>query len=115
MAVHLAYEAPDAPEFSVPANVYILGTMNTADRSIEPIGYAMRRRFAFERILPHALADENFDEPRFESVSKLFVKDLENPTEPSKYLCEEFDPADVWIGHSYFLAPDCISHRTIRA
>lgn len=112
MSVHLAYDAPDAPEFSVPANVYILGTMNTADRSIAPIDYAMRRRFAFERILPHALADENFDEPRFESVSRLFVQDPKNPTERSEHLCEEFDPADVWIGHSYFLAPDGELTRT---
>lgn len=105
-AVHLAYDAPETPAFSIPSNVYILGTMNTADRSIAPIDYAMRRRFAFERILPHELADENFDFHLFGAVSRLFVTDPKNPVERSEHLSEEFDPADVWIGHSYFLTPD---------
>ncbi len=104
-AVHLAYDAPEAPAFSVPSNIYILGTMNTADRSIAPIDYAMRRRFAFEHILPHELADENFDFNLFNAVSHLFVTDLKNPVGRSEHLSEEFDPADVWIGHSYFLTP----------
>lgn len=103
--VHLAYDAPEAPAFSVPSNVYILGTMNTADRSIAPIDYAMRRRFAFERILPHELADENFDFNLFDAVSRLFVTNPKTPAKRSEHLSEEFDPADVWIGHSYFLTP----------
>lgn len=103
--VHLAYDAPEAPAFSVPSNVYILGTMNTADRSIAPIDYAMRRRFAFERILPHELADENFDFNLFDAVSRLFVTNPKPPAKRSEHLSEEFDPADVWIGHSYFLTP----------
>lgn len=105
MSVHLAYDAPEAPAFTVPSNVYILGTMNTADRSIAPIDYAMRRRFAFERILPHELEDEDFDFNLFDAVSRLFVKDPKNPVDRSEHLSEEFDPADVWIGHSYFLTP----------
>ena len=50
-------------------------------------------------------ADENFDFNLFDAVSQLFVKDPKNPVDRSEHLSEEFDPADVWIGHSYFLTP----------
>lgn len=99
----------------LPRNLYIIGTMNTADRSVGHIDYAIRRRFAFVDMLPKDLSNEKdivFNSNLFRTVTNLFVKDYDpkidynaNPEklQPSEYLSPEFDPKDVWLGHSYFI------------
>ncbi|WP_452228446.1 McrB family protein [Lacinutrix sp. MEBiC02404] len=94
-------------EITIPNNLYIIGTMNTADRSVEHIDYALRRRFAFYDVLPQNFDIENFQSEEFKKVSQLFVKEIKETTdelEASEHLSLEFQdrPQDIWLGHSYF-------------
>ena len=102
--------------FHIPNNVYLIATMNTADRSLGSLDYAIRRRFAFIVEKPFGLDVEGFDEDLFEKVSSLFVKNFDEykesgwdqtmKLEPAATLSDEYKPEDVWIGHSYFLMQD---------
>ena len=102
--------------FHIPNNVYLIATMNTADRSLGSLDYAIRRRFAFIAEKPFGLGVDGFDEELFELVSRLFVKnfdeykesgwDLTMKLESADTLSEEYKPEDVWIGHSFFLMQD---------
>lgn len=51
-AVSLTYSTSIENKFYLPANVYLIGTMNTADRSLAVVDYALRRRFAFINVIP---------------------------------------------------------------
>ena len=102
--------------FHVPDNVYLIATMNTADRSLGSLDYAIRRRFAFIAERPIGLAGDRFNAELFEKVSRLFVKNFDEYKAsgwdatmrllPADTLSDEYRPEDVWIGHSYFLMQD---------
>jgi len=95
-AVESMYELDGNREIILPSNLYIIGTMNTADRSVGHIDYAIRRRFAFETILP------SIDEIVLNEGKELFQK----VEEIFKDKSPEFDKNDVMLGHSYFIAND---------
>lgn len=100
-------------EFYIPSNVFLVATMNTADRSLDTIDYAIRRRFAFITVKPQEIDDDNFNSELFREVSSLFISNYDEYAEsgfddtikllPVETLSEEYRPEDVWIGHSYFI------------
>lgn len=104
--------------FQIPENVYIIATMNTADRSLGSLDYAIRRRFAFIAYKPISLEDDvpGFNADLFKMVSQLFIRNYDEYEEsewlqsfkllPADTLSEEYRPEDVWIGHSYFIMKD---------
>ncbi|MGX5687121.1 McrB family protein [Chryseobacterium cucumeris] len=97
-AVESVYEVDGKRDLILPHNLYIIGTMNTADRSVGHIDYAIRRRFAFIDVLPESLEHDtsiHFNTEGFEKVSQLFL---------NGNVSGEFEAKDVQLGHSYFIA-----------
>ena len=108
-AVQSMYAIEGENNLILPPNLYIIGTMNTADRSVGHIDYAIRRRFAFVNVLPKEL-EGDFDKNLFKAVSELFIENydehISNPNielKGAQTLSPEFKPEDVWLGHSYFI------------
>jgi len=94
--------------FTVPSNLYIIGTMNTTDRSIGSIDYAIRRRFAFYTLkankeairsyyaaLPHTDAAVGKNAEDIFDAIREFIESHKSP---------ELDLDDLMVGHSYFMA-----------
>ena len=108
-AVQSMYAIDGENNLILPPNLYIIGTMNTADRSVGHIDYAIRRRFAFVNVLPNEL-EKDFHKELFRAVSELFISNydeyISNPDIELKRaltLSNEFKSEDVWLGHSYFI------------
>lgn len=113
--VESMYKVGDSNKLTLPPNLYIIGTMNTADRSVGHIDYAIRRRFAFVDVLPKNLESElkdDFKVDLFAKVASLFIENYDVAIDysdenvvmkKSEYMTGDFDPKDVWLGHSYFI------------
>jgi len=105
-ALRLPYAPPEAPLFFVPENLYVIGTLNLADRSLAPLDYALRRRFAFVNM-----------RPQFGGTLQLLLHEAQVPGKLAAHLTERMtelnqaiadDPElgpDFAVGHSYFCAP----------
>jgi MoxR-like ATPase len=100
-------DSGEAKTLKLPSNLYIIGTMNTADRSVGHIDYAIRRRFAFINVLPKAIPElTDKGKELFHLVAELFCNDFREGSldqDPSVFLAPDFKPMEVMPGHSYFL------------
>ena len=104
-------------KFAVPKNVYIIGMMNTADRSIAMLDYALRRRFAFYEMRP-GFDTDGFREYRMGLGSEKFdrlihcVESLNNVIAADESLGDGF-----CVGHSYFcnLTAETVTDRALSA
>lgn len=105
MSARLPYGSGDSARLAIPDNLYIIGTMNTADRSLAQIDYALRRRFYFVRfmavengrapVLERWLASQPLNTDVRDRVLRLFVT-------LNKRIEDELS-SDYQIGHSYFM------------
>ena len=98
LSTPLLYHKDGENEFSVPNNLYLIGTMNTADKSIALVDIALRRRFIFEEMMPNAVLlnkVEGFDLPNwFTKLNQKITAELDR---------------DHQIGHSYFIGVETIA------
>ena len=102
-ALKLTYAEDEEDRFYVPENLYIIGTMNTADRSLAIVDYALRRRFAFVTLQPDYgdnfrsfLSDKGLSAPLVEHICSAVTK-VNGKIKEDINLGEGFQ-----IGHSYF-------------
>lgn len=101
--------------FSVPSNLHIIGLMNTADRSLAMIDYALRRRFAFYEIEP------SFDSDGFQRIMEIannikFSKLVDRVKELNDAISKDDSLGDGFrIGHSYFCTENEVNDSWLEA
>ena len=102
-AVKLTY-SPDE-DFYIPKNLYIIGTMNTADRSLTMIDYALRRRFSFITLKPafenkklenYLINNEGIEDEFATKLTQMYIG-------LNRFIKDTFKNNNFVIGHSYFI------------
>ena len=104
-ALPLAYRTEDEPHFFVPPNLYLIGLMNVADRSLAMVDYAMRRRFVFITLKPQYeselfrqwLVERGMDAELVELIVERMTR-LNREIREDPLLGENYE-----LGHSFFL------------
>ena len=104
--VRLPYGVGDAAYLSIPENLYIIGTMNTADRSLAQIDYALRRRFYFVRFMP-------VENGRAEVYENWLARNVDGEADRKRLrdlfvglnhgIRNHLNTDDLQVGHSYFM------------
>lgn len=84
---------PSGDRFAVPNNLYIIGTMNSADKSISLIDTALRRRFAFIEKAPD-----------YDIISDTVMRDVLEKL--NQYIRSELRSTDLFIGHAFFIGKE---------
>jgi hypothetical protein len=84
----LILSLPNGQKFGVPKNLIILGTMNTADKSLITLDVALRRRFEFKGLYPKSILIESDFRAQFEAMNRRII---------------EAKGPDYQVGHSYFM------------
>jgi 5-methylcytosine-specific restriction enzyme B len=110
--MRLQYADEGAPAFSMPANVYIVGTMNSADRSIALVDGALRRRFYFVPFFPLELPVAGLLRRWLaeRTPAMAWVADV---LDAANRLLETADRRDAAVGPSYFMRPE-LDERWVR-
>ena len=110
-SIPLAYSSDSDDKFYIPANVHIIGTMNTADRSLAMVDYALRRRFRFVTLKPEFssdtfrkfLVDQGAEPTLIEKIVDRMAALNTQIADDTKNLGPGYQ-----IGHSYFCPRDGI-------